>query len=233
MNDPTPTKRRKFTDHEDVMLLRQVNAERPFEARRGEVMKVWSSIAQKIENDGDFERPGFDAKKAQHRFDVLLKHHRAFDRESMLASEIDQNYDEKLQLLDELLSSVDDCIMEERDRAETATSDAKREESEGERIRNESLSSLRKRKKTEDNADDTCTGGGRLSKLTLAMQGENKVDLDLRKSKSDFRKYQFEKELVEREKDRIERKKERSFAMEQSRQQHETIIAMLEMLSKK
>ncbi|KAH9100193.1 hypothetical protein LEN26_016101 [Aphanomyces euteiches] len=108
----------------------------------------------------------------------------------MLASGIDQNYDEKLQLLDELLSAVDDCIMQERERAETATSDAKRDESEGERIRNEALSSLRKRKKTDDNAVDTCTGGGRLSKLTSAMQEENKADLDLRKSDLDFRKWQ-------------------------------------------
>ncbi|KAG9410982.1 hypothetical protein AC1031_019014 [Aphanomyces cochlioides] len=233
MNAPKPTKRRKFSDHEDVMLLRQVNAERPFEARHGEVMKVWASIAQKLDDDGEFDRPGFDSKKAQHRFDVLLKHHRAFDRESMLASGIDQNYDEKLQLLDELLSAVDDSIMQDKERAETAISDSQREESEGERIRNKALSSLGKRKKTEEENDGNSTGGGRLIKLTTSMQEDNKADLELRRSDLEFRKYQFETELAEREKDRIEREKDRAFAMEQSRQQHATIMAMLEMMSRK
>ncbi|KAG9403528.1 hypothetical protein AC1031_006168 [Aphanomyces cochlioides] len=200
MNAPTPTKRRKFSDHEDVMLLRQVNAERPFEARRGEVMKVWASIAQKLDDDGEFDTSGCDSKKAQHRFDVLLKHHRAFDRESMLTSGIDQNYDEKLQLLDELLSAVDDSIMQDKERAETAISDSQREESEGERIRNESLSSLGKRKKTEEENDGNSTGGGRLIKLTTSMQEDNKADLELRRSDLEFRKYQFETELAEREK---------------------------------
>ncbi|CAK4363037.1 unnamed protein product [Aphanomyces euteiches] len=144
-----------------------------------------------VEDDGEFDRPGFD---------VLLKHHRAFDRESMLASGIDQNDDEKLQLLDELLSAVDDSIMQDKERVETAISDSQRDESEGERIRNEALSSLGKRKKIEEENDGNSTGGGRLIKLTTSMQEDNKADLELRKSDLEFRKYQFETELAEREK---------------------------------
>ncbi|CAK4700869.1 unnamed protein product, partial [Aphanomyces euteiches] len=77
---------------------------------------------------------------------------------------------------------------------------SQRDESEGERIRNEALSSLGKRKKTEEENDGNSTGGGRLIKLTTSMQEDNKADLELRKSDLEFRKYQFETELAEREK---------------------------------
>ncbi|CAK4764769.1 unnamed protein product [Aphanomyces euteiches] len=93
MGDPTPTKRRKFTDDEDIMLLRQVNAERAFEARQGEITKA---------------------------------------------------YGEKLQILDELLSAVDDAKSDERDRLVQTALDSQRNELEGSIIREEALSTLGK-----------------------------------------------------------------------------------------
>ncbi|RQM29331.1 hypothetical protein B5M09_002019, partial [Aphanomyces astaci] len=42
----TPNKRRLYTEQEDIMLFRQVNAERPFETKKGEVMKVWGLVAR-------------------------------------------------------------------------------------------------------------------------------------------------------------------------------------------
>ncbi|KAG9404970.1 hypothetical protein AC1031_004068 [Aphanomyces cochlioides] len=127
MTTPTPTKRRKFTDKEDVMLLRQINAERPFEARQEQV---------------DFVRPAFDAKKAQHRFGVLIEGHQAYDRESARASGVSEEYDEKLQLLDELLSALDDAKAEEKERSSRALIDTQRMESEGEIVRASALASL-------------------------------------------------------------------------------------------
>ncbi|RLO01193.1 hypothetical protein DYB28_016159, partial [Aphanomyces astaci] len=60
----TPNKRRLYTEQEDIMLLRQVNAERPFEAKKGEVMKVWGLVAIALADHEDFARPQFDTKKA-------------------------------------------------------------------------------------------------------------------------------------------------------------------------
>ncbi|CAK4410740.1 unnamed protein product [Aphanomyces euteiches] len=127
MGDPTPTKRRKFTDDEDIMLLQQVNAERAFEARQGEIT-----------------RPGFDYKKAQHRFGILVESHRSFNRDSSKASGIDEAYGEKLQILDELLSAVDDAKSDELDRLVQTALDSQRNELEGSIIREEALSTLGK-----------------------------------------------------------------------------------------
>ncbi|KAH9183084.1 hypothetical protein AeNC1_014940 [Aphanomyces euteiches] len=144
MGDPTPTKRRKFTDDEDIMLLRQVNAERAFEARQGEITKVWTSVGRALNEHADFRRPGFDYKKAQHRFGILVESHRSFNRDSSKASGVDEAYGEKLQILDELLSAVDDAKSDERDRLVQTALDSQRNELEGSIIREEALSTLGK-----------------------------------------------------------------------------------------
>ncbi|KAG9399371.1 hypothetical protein AC1031_011762 [Aphanomyces cochlioides] len=186
MTTPTPTKRRKFTDKEDVMLLRQINAERPFEARQGEIMKVWASIAQALSEQVDFVRPAFDAKKAQHRFGVLIEGHRAYDRESARASGVSEEYDEKLQLLDELLSALDDTKAEEKERSSRALIDNQRMESEGEIVRASALASLGKRKAEHGETEVTMNGGGRVLKLFNAIQDDAKTDLDFRKEELEF-----------------------------------------------
>ncbi|RHZ14029.1 hypothetical protein DYB37_009407 [Aphanomyces astaci] len=71
----TPNKRRLYTEQEDIILLRQVNAERPFEAKKGEVMKVWGLVAKALADHEDFARPQFDAKKAQNRFSTVMDYH--------------------------------------------------------------------------------------------------------------------------------------------------------------
>ena len=105
---PTPSKRRVFTDREDVLLLTQISAESPHLARRGTIMDVWESVARNVASLAEFDRPLFDGKKAQGRFHILMKEHRSKSAASERASGASEEVTEKVVLLDNLRSQVDD-----------------------------------------------------------------------------------------------------------------------------
>lgn len=212
------------------MLLRQVNAARPFEARKGEVTKAWMAVAQTLADHAEFKRPSFDYKKAQHRFSVLMDGHVSCDDASAKASGVSEDHDEKIQLLDELLAAYMDSKMQERQKREDVLAKVERGELEGERIRDMALQAMGKRKaKVEDEDDDTdknTSSGGRLAKLTTSMQEASKAERDLREKELEFRKHQFEQEILERQKDR-------ELALEQARMQHEATLALIAAAKKK
>ncbi|RHY15704.1 hypothetical protein DYB25_012128, partial [Aphanomyces astaci] len=140
-------KRRQFSQAEDLMLLRQVNAERPYEAPAKGIMKLLTSAAAALSGREEFTRADIDAKKAQYRFNVLLSNHRSFNKESVKASGDDGVYDERTELLDELLVSYDDMKEQQKERAVKVDNEAQRNENEGSIVRSEALSSLGKRKR--------------------------------------------------------------------------------------
>ncbi|KAF0709185.1 hypothetical protein AaE_012947 [Aphanomyces astaci] len=224
----TPNKRRLYTEQEDIMLLRQVNAERPFEAKKGEVMKVWGLVAKALADHEDFARPQFDAKKAQNRFSAVMDNHVHYNRESARASGVAETYDERIALLDELLAAFVDAKEQEKKRLVNDANKVDQSEREGEYIRNEAMNSLGKRKHQEcdDDGEKASGSGSRFTKITTAMQEESKAERGLRQSELEFRKFQLE---VERE----ERQKDRELAAEQARLHHETILAMLGALTKR
>ncbi|RHY82270.1 hypothetical protein DYB26_015949 [Aphanomyces astaci] len=224
----TPNKRRLYTEQEDIMLLRQVNAERPFEAKKGEVMKVWGLVAKALADHEDFARPQFDAKKAQNRFSAVMDNHVHYNRESARASGVAETYDERIALLDELLAAFVDAKEQEKKRLVNDANKVDQSEREGEYIRNEAMNSLGKRKHQEcdDDGEKAPGSGSRFTKITTAMQEESKAERGLRQSELEFRKFQLE---VERE----ERQKDRELAAEQARLHHETILAMLGALTKR
>ncbi|KAF0732299.1 hypothetical protein Ae201684P_014725 [Aphanomyces euteiches] len=53
----TIVRRRLFTEKEDFMLLRHINAERPFEASKGDLIKAWGRLATKLASHEEFSRP--------------------------------------------------------------------------------------------------------------------------------------------------------------------------------
>ncbi|ETV69523.1 hypothetical protein H257_14759 [Aphanomyces astaci] len=171
----TPNKRRLYTEQEDIMLLRQVNAERPFEAKKGEFMKVWGLVAKALADHEGFARPQFDAKKAQNRFSAVMDNHVHYNRESAMASGVAETYDERIALLDELLAAfVDAKEQTPRQRRDKSGSD-------------------------DDDGEKASSSGSRFTKITTAMQEESKAERGLRQSELEFRKFQLE---VERRKDR-------------------------------
>ncbi|CAK4509727.1 unnamed protein product, partial [Aphanomyces euteiches] len=79
-------KRRCFNEEKDVLLLRQICAELPFQAKRGRVTDALDSVAMNLRELEEFKRDGFSGKKAQNRFDVLIKEHRESTQKSMSTS---------------------------------------------------------------------------------------------------------------------------------------------------
>ncbi|ETL88650.1 hypothetical protein L917_12291, partial [Phytophthora nicotianae] len=102
---PSKSKRKKFTNADDVALLRQVQADMPFKAAKGGVMASWDSLANNLKTLKNFSKKDtISGKSAQARFNTLVISYRKFDRKSEGASDIDQRYAEKRQLLDDLVS---------------------------------------------------------------------------------------------------------------------------------
>ncbi|KAG2783949.1 hypothetical protein PC129_g13845 [Phytophthora cactorum] len=101
-------KRRNYSEEEDVMLLRQVLGDRPFQAQRGKITGAWDALAAKLVADDSFPRLKLSGKNAQSRFDELVKTRRQENEESMAASGISEEESEKALLLDELIELVDD-----------------------------------------------------------------------------------------------------------------------------
>ncbi|KAF0705811.1 hypothetical protein AaE_014368 [Aphanomyces astaci] len=223
----TPVKSR-FSEYEDVLILREVNARLPFMAKRGLVMVGWAAVAEAVASQEEFSRPGFDAKRAQNRFTLLLEGHRVREDESMRASGVAEDYSEKSQLLDELSSVYDDWKKRDKLRLEDVMREAERVETMGATIREEAMQSLGKRKKIDQVDGDTGGGnnGGTLAKMMKMMHDDNNADLE-------FRKYQYEKDQEEREAVRSreyeERRIERELQAEQLRCDRESQATQLRM----
>ncbi|RHY85539.1 hypothetical protein DYB35_013831 [Aphanomyces astaci] len=225
---PTPVKTR-FSDAEDILILREVKVRLPFTAKRGSVMLAWNAVADAVSTNHDFARPGFDDKRALSRFTLLMEGHRANNDVSARASGIDEDHDEKTQLLDELLAVYEDSKAQDKARLVAAQQEADRIENMGATIREEALQSLGKRKAGPTDADGSSASGGGggsvVMKMMKMMQDDSAADLK-------FRQHQYETDRKEREAVRAieyeERQCEREMYRDQMRMQHDTLVAILQ-----
>ncbi|RHY23505.1 hypothetical protein DYB32_009166 [Aphanomyces invadans] len=108
----TQTKRRNFTEQEDIMLLRQ------------------------------FTRDDIDAKRACNRFMLLLDGHRRINKESQRASGVSEEVGEKTILLDDLMVAYDDTKVVEAQRADETREAADHAEAMGSFISAEAMKSM-------------------------------------------------------------------------------------------
>ncbi|KAG9407412.1 hypothetical protein AC1031_002139 [Aphanomyces cochlioides] len=97
--------RRNWSAEEDLALLRQVAAERPFAAEEG-VMKAWQTLAETISQCDSFDR-SVDGREVQNRFTVLVEKHRRGDADSAKRSGIAEEEDERQMLLDDIVPLLD------------------------------------------------------------------------------------------------------------------------------
>ncbi|EGZ29702.1 hypothetical protein PHYSODRAFT_309926 [Phytophthora sojae] len=58
-----PTKRKNFTEEEDVMLLKQTLADELYQQEHGKVMEYWEKLAQTLVACADFSRKNLTAKR--------------------------------------------------------------------------------------------------------------------------------------------------------------------------
>ncbi|KAE9040635.1 hypothetical protein PR003_g4725 [Phytophthora rubi] len=67
-----PTKRKNFSDEEDVLLLKQALADQPHQQEHDNVIERWNSLATTSVSSPDFTRKNLSGKTAQNRVNVLL-----------------------------------------------------------------------------------------------------------------------------------------------------------------
>ncbi|KAF4135328.1 hypothetical protein GN958_ATG15516 [Phytophthora infestans] len=60
-----PTKRKKFSEAEDVMLLKQTIADHPYRQEHGKVMEQWEKLAEALVASPSFTRKNPTAKNEQ------------------------------------------------------------------------------------------------------------------------------------------------------------------------
>ncbi|ETV69286.1 hypothetical protein H257_14913 [Aphanomyces astaci] len=107
---------------------------------------------------------GIDAKKAQHRLNVLLNKHFSLNTESAKALGVDEVYNERTELFDELLALYDDMKEEQKEIAGKVANEAQRNENKG----------------------SNSISVGKLLKMMNAMQEDNKAELGFRMSQLEF-----------------------------------------------
>ena len=108
-----------FSACHDILLLRKVNDVKPWEASYGKVMTGWDTIAKDLANTigVGLKKDGPACKK---RFELLLELFRKNDLDALRKSGVDEDYQEKEQLLSDIRAHIDDW----QSMAETAKSEA-------------------------------------------------------------------------------------------------------------
>lgn len=108
------SKRVRFSDNDDLLLLIQANADLPFMAGHGQVMKAWTEVARTLVSIPEFRPKGADCKSVQARFKKKIDAHRAFMASSERKSGTSEEETEATQLLDELVAKIDDHAAEQK-----------------------------------------------------------------------------------------------------------------------
>lgn len=104
----TVSRRYRFTETDDMLLLTQANADQPFEAGHGKVLRAWDAVAAKLVQHRDFKLKHVDGKSCQARFKKKVELHRKFQRASLAKSGTSEEQTELIQLLDDIVAVLDD-----------------------------------------------------------------------------------------------------------------------------
>ncbi|ETP11494.1 hypothetical protein F441_12991 [Phytophthora nicotianae CJ01A1] len=172
-------KRKKFGRADDLMLLRQVNTDHPYKTSRGRLMDAWTAVATKLKTLEGFSKTEITGKSAQARFNVLIDRHREYDKASAAASGVSEEYDETIQLLDDLLLEVDEYTRAEEQRSAEQKEKLAAEEKTGKCIRDEAVARLQKRKVRSDGDQNGVTPPRKVTVIDL-MREDNEKEREMR-----------------------------------------------------
>jgi hypothetical protein len=100
--------RRKFTEDHDVALLKKVIACGAHVSRRGSQMDKFEEVSTAL-NNSDALPWTTDAKHCLDRFKLLVSAFKRLDRVRASASGTEEEFNEKDQLLSDILAAVDDA----------------------------------------------------------------------------------------------------------------------------
>ncbi|RHY93655.1 hypothetical protein DYB37_012317 [Aphanomyces astaci] len=177
--------KKRWSEDDDILLLTQANNERPFAL---------------LSIDG-FTRRGLDGKKAQNRFLLLVRQHKAHNESSARLFGVAEDETAKTKLLDDLVPLYMDAIVK---KSGVPTSDAAIKAADTKFIRDQAMSRGRRRLSSESEPTESTPSGKR--KMILDVQ---EIEISLEREKMAFKRIKLEKELEEKEKERLEREKDR------------------------
>ncbi|KAG1691552.1 hypothetical protein DVH05_026847 [Phytophthora capsici] len=226
----TPNKKRKnFSKSDDLMLLRQVNTDHPYKSTRGGVMDAWSAVAAKLKKLEDFSKREITGKSAQARFNLLIERHRAYDRTSAAASGVSEDYDETIQLLDDLLLEVEENAKEEEQKSEEQKEKLAAEAKTGKFIRDEAVARLKKRKERSSGGQSESTTPRKVTVFDL-MREDNEKEREMR---AEQWKQEQEMKIQQKRSELEDRKEEREFRLQIARLENERFKTLLQLAKMK
>ncbi|ETV89996.1 hypothetical protein H310_15161 [Aphanomyces invadans] len=211
-NDKSSEKRRNWSHEEDIALLIQVAADRPFAAEKGQLKKAWQGLAETLVACEHFGRV-VDGKKVQNRFLFLAEEHRKFDAQSAKLSGVAEEEKEKHVLLDDILNVLQDMKSEQRCRPQGQDESDKVEKG-GLYVREMAMKTMKRRsdgdgeEKTKRHAVEN-----RRDSLAAAIATESERELTSRANELEFQRHKLECEMNERKLDREDRKAEREYQL--------------------
>ncbi|ETV94614.1 hypothetical protein H310_11875 [Aphanomyces invadans] len=138
-----------------------------------------------------FSRPGIDGKRAQNRFLLLVRQHKASNLESARASGVSEDETEKSKLLDDLVPLYNDTLVKKKLSAQPTEAEEKAANIKF--IREQAM--LRGRRKSSESGD--ASDGSVLSKRKLIQDAQDK-EMDLERERIAFKKLKFEREMEEK-----------------------------------
>ncbi|EQC26661.1 hypothetical protein SDRG_15499 [Saprolegnia diclina VS20] len=197
------TRRRNWNDEEDVMLLRQISADRPFAQHHGRLRMAWAKVANTLMSCEEFTRE-VDAKKIQNRFSALLEAHKAFNKGSAAKSGVDEDETEKIMLLDDLTQQYAEAKAKAAELIEEKKAKNNESETAGQLVRDRAMTTCTKRK-AEDPPARRNADTGVLE--FLKRESDNAKEFQAESLK--LQRLHFEADLAERRRERNDLREER------------------------
>ncbi|ETL24288.1 hypothetical protein L916_21699, partial [Phytophthora nicotianae] len=163
------------------------------------------AVATKLKTLEGFSKTEITGKSAQARFNVLIDRHREYDKASAAASGVSEEYDETIQLLDDLLLEVDEYTRAEEQRSAEQKEKLAAEEKTGKCIRDEAVARLQKRKVRSDGDQNGVTPPRKVTVIDL-MREDNEKEREMRaeqwKQEQEMMRQQKQSELNDRKEER-------------------------------
>ncbi|KAL4171453.1 hypothetical protein KRP22_009548 [Phytophthora ramorum] len=167
-----PTKRKNFSDIEDVLLLKQALADDPYSQEHGKVMERWNSLAATLVPVPGFLRKNLTGKTAQNRVNALLATAQKKNNAAARLSGVTESHSEK------------DKIKAEKNAEK---------ESAGETIRKLALERLKRRRTDDgDQVSESPSKSQKFSQLVELIREQKEKELEAKQK-------QWEQERLDRQ----------------------------------
>ncbi|KAE9066613.1 hypothetical protein PF005_g28217 [Phytophthora fragariae] len=155
-----PTKRKNFSEAEDVMHLKQTIADEPYLQEHGKVMEQWEKLAEALVACPDVSRKNLSGKIAQNRVNALI---------------------EKDELVDELILRMDEMKAEKAAKKKAREEKNAASESVGETIRRIAVERLKWTREADGGSDESPGRTNKFAKLAEILQSQREQELTMRR----------------------------------------------------